>query len=232
METLRVVSKKRDAALLYAQQPARIILLRHGESEGNVDHTIYSRKPDNQVELTPNGVLQAKEAGKQLSELLGPSGTVRFFVSPYKRSYQTLEGILSTCGLTPDRYTVREEPRIREQDWGNFQDPQSVKVCMEERQRFGSFYYRLPNGESGADVFSRVTSFWSTIHREFKYEHCLENFVLISHGITCRLLLMRYFKWTVEEFHKLWNLENCQIVIMALQPDGKYKLVTPLKRNP
>lgn len=60
----------------------------------------------------------------------------------------------------------------------------------------------------------------------------------MSHGITIRMLLMRYFKWTVEEvrivcapflreklradnpvslpsvcsqYHQLWNLENCQV---------------------
>ena len=70
---------------------------------------------------------------------------------------------------------------------------------MEERRKFGSFYYRFPNGESGADVYDRVDSFWASLVREFSYHHCLENFVLISHGITIRLLLMRYFKWTIEE---------------------------------
>jgi hypothetical protein len=64
-----------------ANKPRRIILMRHGESEGNVDPTIYSRKPDNKVELTENGHLQAKEAGKALKKLVG-SATVRFIVSP------------------------------------------------------------------------------------------------------------------------------------------------------
>ncbi len=31
----------------------------------------------------------------------------------------------------------------------------------------------------------------NTMNREWNYTHCLENFVIISHGITCRMLLMR-----------------------------------------
>ena len=32
-----------------------------------------------------------------------------------------------------------------------------------ERKAFGRFYYRFPNGEAGFDVYSRVTSFISTV---------------------------------------------------------------------
>jgi len=106
-----------------------------------------------------------------------------------------------------------------------------LKKCLTERKVFGSFYYRFPNGESGADVYDRVTDFWTTLNREWKYENCLENFVIVSHGITCRLLLMRYFKWSVEEFHQLYNFENCQMAILQLQPNGRYTLISKLKRT-
>ena len=35
----------------------------------------------------------------------------------------------------------------------------------QERQKFGRFYYRFPNGEAGTDVFDRVSDFWSTLLR-------------------------------------------------------------------
>ena len=46
--------------------PGRIILLRHGESEGNADKTLYRTKPDNLIELTAAGSAQAREAGARL----------------------------------------------------------------------------------------------------------------------------------------------------------------------
>ena len=41
--------------------------MRHGESEGNADHTLYRTKPDNLVELTEKGIRQAEDAGATLS---------------------------------------------------------------------------------------------------------------------------------------------------------------------
>jgi len=49
--------------------PKRIIMIRHGESEGNVNHNIYKTVPDNCIELTEKGFEQAKEAGESLKKL-------------------------------------------------------------------------------------------------------------------------------------------------------------------
>ena len=37
----------------------RLVLVRHGESQGNVDHTIYRTTADNALHLTKKGFLQA-----------------------------------------------------------------------------------------------------------------------------------------------------------------------------
>jgi broad specificity phosphatase PhoE len=187
-------------------KPKRIIIIRHGESGGNTDLKLYASVADNQIPLTAKGEQQAREVGLKLKEIVGEE-SCRFFVSPYKRTWQTLEGLLET--LQPTLYTIREEPRVREQDWGNFQtDSELIQRQMVERRAFGSFFYRMANGESGADVYSRVDSFWSSLYREFEYPCCLDNFLVITHGITARMLLMRYFGWTVDEFHALYNFEN------------------------
>ena len=93
-----------------ARRPGRIVLIRHAHSEGNLDSTIYARVPDNRVELTPLGRKQARAAGSALKRMLGDE-TVRFFVSPYVRSQQTLEGILERMALDASKYSVREDPR-------------------------------------------------------------------------------------------------------------------------
>eukprot|EP01088_Endostelium_zonatum_P002583 TRINITY_DN13211_c0_g1_i1.p1 TRINITY_DN13211_c0_g1~~TRINITY_DN13211_c0_g1_i1.p1 ORF type:complete len:231 (-),score=34.95 TRINITY_DN13211_c0_g1_i1:45-737(-) len=219
--------KKRQLA---RRKPKRIILIRHGQSTGNVDTTVFSETPDNQVPLTDLGKQQALEAGKKLRSLIGDS-SIRFFVSPYARSKQTFDGLISGGNFDPSTYTVREEPRLREQDWGNYQIPEEVEKSMKERKRFGSFYYRFPNGESGSDVYDRVTAFWGSLHREWRITGCLENFCLVSHGLTLRMILMRYYKWSVEDFHSVQNLDNCEMVIMQHDGDGKYEIVTPLRSS-
>ena len=48
------------------------------------------------------------------------------------------------------------------------------------------------------------------------------NIVIVTHGLTLRLLLMRYFQLSVEEFEHSFNPQNSKIVIMDRiepQPD-------------
>ncbi|MCO5571254.1 hypothetical protein L7F22_024991 [Adiantum nelumboides] len=91
--------------------------------------------------------------------------SVYFYVSPYKRALQTLRGI----GRAFDRHHiagVREEPRIREQDFGNFQDREKMRQEKEKRARYSRFFYRFPDGESAADVYDRLTGFRETLRSD------------------------------------------------------------------
>lgn len=142
--------------------PKRIILVRHGESEGNKDDAMYTITPDYRIPLTPKGIDQAKEAGSRIFDIVSDNGSednwkVYFYVSPYVRARSTLREI----GRAFSRRRVlgvREECRIREQDFGNFQVADRMKVIKETRERFGRFFYRFPEGESAADVYDRVSS--------------------------------------------------------------------------
>jgi len=78
------------------RRPHRIILVRHGESEGNLDESVYTRTPDAHISLTQRGKDQAIEAGKKLKEEVingGPDESIYVYLSPYLRSKQTYEGI-------------------------------------------------------------------------------------------------------------------------------------------
>ena len=66
-------------------KPKRIILVRHGESEAEVDHTLFSSKPDSNHLLTEAGHLQAHEAGRKVASLL-KEDMFGVFVSPYMRT--------------------------------------------------------------------------------------------------------------------------------------------------
>jgi broad specificity phosphatase PhoE len=101
-----------------------------------------------------------------------------------------------------------------------------------ERLKFGTFYYRFPNGESGADVYDRMCTFMASLHRELLDEKAAENFVIVSHGITIRMFLMRYYRLTVDEYERLWNPENTQFVVLERRPNSmKYFGVSKVVRN-
>lgn len=56
--------------------PKRLILVRHGESEGNIDQGLYCHVPDNAMHLTQLGFEQAVAAGKSLKQIIGNESLV------------------------------------------------------------------------------------------------------------------------------------------------------------
>lgn len=204
-------------------KPNRIILIRHGESEGNIDPQIYRHKPDHLLRLTDAGRAQALEAGKALRELLG-NETVHAYVSPYARTRETFK-TLANGGLAVRK--MFEEPRLREQDWGHLRGPEDTLRIQDERYQYGTFYYRFPDGESGADVYDRVSTFLETLYRDFQRPDFERNALLVTHGLTIRLFVMRWFHESVETFETWKNPKNCEPFVMELRGEH-YHLVTPL----
>lgn len=123
--------------------PNKVVMVRHGQSEGNVDDHLYSTIPDNAMRLTKLGWEQAIRIGQVLKERVIVTGeSVHFIVSPYVRTVETFHGIVSAwCDpavfnhikcrekrlkawyghLLSLGLTWHEDPRIREQDFGNYQ---------------------------------------------------------------------------------------------------------------
>lgn len=147
-------------------------------------------------------------------------------MSPANRSWETHDEIIKS--FSENQLRSYEDPRLREQDFGNFQDSTSIEQQKAERTKYGQFFFRFLNGESGADVYDRISIFLESLHRSFNRPNFLQNVIIISHGLTIRLFLMRWFHWRVEFFERLENPDNCSYFVLLLQPNGKYKLETPL----
>jgi len=234
------------------QYTKRIILLRHGESLGNVHPTLFASKPDPSMPLTHEGLHQAYEAGRKLQ--IPREQSVCFYISPYLRSWQTCERVIAgwigeefdktirgfEIEWTPEgvvwdfdseevfrnygvRFRLKEDPRLRELEWsGTFQNIDEMPQQIAERKKFGSFYYRFRGGENGGDAYLRVSAFLETMHRDMGKD---ENFVLVSHGLTLRLLLMRYYHWSVALFHSIKNFRHCEGIEMdRCESDGRFRL--------
>ncbi|KAL3498887.1 hypothetical protein ACH5RR_041619 [Cinchona calisaya] len=227
-----------NPAVLYKPpRPRRIILVRHGQSEGNVDETVYTRVADPKVGLTRKGVAEAEECGRKIREMIEKDGAdedwkVYFYVSPYRRGLETLRNLAKA--FERSRIAgVREEPRLREQDFGNFQDKEQMKIEKAVRARYGRFFYRFPNGESAADVYDRITGFRETLRTDIDIGRFQPpgkqspnmNLVLVSHGLTLRVFLMRWYKWTVEQFEGLHNMDNGGMIVMERGYGGRYSLL-------
>ena len=201
--------------------PRQIIMVRHGQSEANVDQTIYNRVPDYRIPLTARAPSRPPPRVRRS----GAGWTARrsaVYVSPYLRAYETLEAL--ELGALVDR--VIEEPRLREQDWANFQKPCDIADQKELRNAYGHFFYRFREGESGSDVYDRISSFMETLYRHWSKPSYAPNTLLVTHGLTMRLFCMRWFHWSVEYFESLNNPGNAEVRTLVRER-GKYVLDKP-----
>lgn len=203
-------------------RPKRIVLVRHGESQGNIDDCIYETVPDHALHLTGRGRNQVIATGERLRALIKDE-SLRMWVSPYVRTRET--AALLDLGVSTDN--MRLEPRLREQDWANFQDPVQIKKEKAIRNEYGHFWYRFTNGESGSDVYDRVSTFLESLHRNFAESDMEDNVVIVTHGLTMRLFCMRWFHWSVEYFESISNPHNGEFMVLTKEPDGRYKLTEP-----
>ncbi len=147
-----------------------LLLIRHGESEGNVAATearlagaevIDVPARDADVNLSGTGRDQAKALGTALARIadeLRPDAVVS---SPYARARQTAEIAVETAGWP---VKVLTDERLRDRELGILDRLTRLGVETrypdeaERRLWLGKLYYRPPGGESWADVALRLRS--------------------------------------------------------------------------
>jgi len=203
-----------------------------------VDHP--DRKADNLCELTDKGRGQARVAGERIRQLLGNKGTISVIVSPFERTQQTLYSLQQNLGNVAVR-CVYIDPRVREQEFGNFQE--DMKRHSADAAEVGRFYYRRPTGESGADVYDRAAAFWDSLlglglqpFEAFRPMRQVppadEALLVVTHGLTMRLLLMRYFNWSPQTFDAVYNPGNCDSWVLVKNEEHRSYEIAPEQCSP
>lgn len=148
--------------------PSELVLVRHGESAGNIADS-EARKADAErlelsardadVELSSNGEEQARTLGRWVTDLPAEQRPDLVVSSPYRRASDTARAALADTGIE----LVIDE-RLRERDLGLLDGltGKGIRARYPEeakrRSHVGKFYYQPPSGESWADVVLRVRS--------------------------------------------------------------------------
>lgn len=212
----------------------KLFFVRHGESKGNVDKKVYYDMRDQDIQLTERGHEQAKTVGTWLYNQVvdwDTWGTLSVYCSPYTRAVQTANNIVDVLSSYEDDCDVtfrRQDPRLREREWGNLRDLNDSHTKGAKDHLF-DFFYKPDGGESFANVYDRVACF----HQWLLTQDSGSNIVIVAHGESIKCYLAYLFGWTPEEFSMWKNPENCK-VIMVNEHIGRYALspVTPLEISP
>nr|GME17326.1 phosphoglycerate mutase-like protein AT74H [Ipomoea batatas] len=212
--------------------PKRIIVVRHGESFANADVKVFSSTPNHMIKLNPKGIGQARKCGQLIKQLVSEDEDwkVFFYVSPTAR---TVESLREIGRAFPKRRVVgvKEEHALREQHFGNYNDPPAIYRIKDERTTYGRFFYRVPGGEAGCEVYDRISSFVEGLKKDIDANKFVRgvhddpaseslNLVIVSHGFTARVFLMKWFNWTVEQFEKLNRMKSSEFQVLQLGKGG------------
>src|SRR5262249_55045255 len=155
-----------------------LILVRHGESAGNVarDAADAAGLPvidlairDVDVPLSPRGKEQAEALGRWFARQPKRERPSVVLSSPYVRAQCTAERIAVSGGFLPEAEGPVIDDRLREKEFGildrltrrgiEAQHPEQAEF----RRLLGKFYHRPPGGESWCDVILRLRGVIDTI---------------------------------------------------------------------
>ena len=188
--------------------PAKLWLVRHGQSQGNVardvadaagHHEIAIDTRDVDVPLSDLGLRQAEAAGRWFASRPPDERPEIILSSPYVRARQTADIMCKAGALAggPGKPVIDE--RLREREFGIFDRLTTIGIrerYPEEaahRSRLGKFYHRPPGGESWADVILRLRSALNTINLHY----CDRRVLVVCHQVV--VLCMRYILEELEE---------------------------------
>jgi broad specificity phosphatase PhoE len=175
--------------------PKRIVLVRHGESEGNVvslEAVVHlGNIPNHAFRLTAKGKDQAEKTGKYLQERFGSFDA--YFCSTYTRTQETLALMYPSVSPKVDS-RLNEISRgvwnTMSKDVVNAQYPQEEQTGGVE----GSYHYRALGGQNCPDVEQGIYSFLDSL----TIQHSDESVLVAAHGnwMMCfwRVVLNKYAK--------------------------------------
>ena len=208
---------------------AELVLVRHGESQGNLADrkALDAGQPfldldvrDADVELSDTGREQAEAVRDYLRSLPEDQRPTAVVSSPYRRARHT--GEIAVEGL--DVPFVVDE-RVRERDLGAFDGMTWIGIEQEyaeeskRRARVGKYYYRPPGGESWCDVVLRVRQ----VLLEMQERYAGERLWVFSHQATImsfRVAIEGLEEAQVLEADKKTPLANCSMTIYRPGEDG------------
>ena len=175
----------------------RLVLLRHGESQWNLENR-FTGWVD--VPLSPKGEEEARHAGEKLKSYRFD----RAFTSVLIRANETLRIVLETIGQTV--IPIEKDQALNERMYGELQGLNKAETA----QKYGdhqvklwrrSYDIRPPGGESLKDTAERVLPYYERRIRPAILAG--DNIIIAAHGNSLRALVMHLDRLSQEQVLEL-----------------------------
>jgi 2,3-bisphosphoglycerate-dependent phosphoglycerate mutase len=192
---------------------ARLVLLRHGESQWNLENR-FTGWVD--VPLTPRGIQEAKNAGDKLRGFTFD----RAFTSVLARANETLRLALEAIGQSD--LPVVKDKALNERMYGELQGlnkAETAKKYGEAQVKIWRRSYDIPppGGESLKDTAERVLPYYEQTIKPYLLKG--ETILIAAHGNSLRALTMELEQLSREQVLEL-NIPTGAPVLYELDGAG------------
>ena len=183
----------------------KLILLRHGQSQWNLENKFTGWK---NVPLTEKGELEAKKAGELIKKHNIYIDNV--FSSILERANKTAEIALKESGLQHlwenDKLIVTRDEKLNERDYGDLVGLNKLETA----EKFGieqvhiwrrSYDTPPPNGESLKDVVDRVSPYFKENIKPLLDQN--KNILIAAHGNSLRAMMIELGMYKSEEISSI-----------------------------
>ncbi len=176
---------------------ARLVLLRHGESQWNLENR-FTGWVD--VPLSPRGIQEAKDAGEKLRSFKFD----RAFTSVLARANETLRLVLETISQTG--IPIEKDKALNERMYGELQGlnkDETAKKYGEAQVKIWrrSYDVRPPGGESLKDTAERVLPYYERTIKPYVLKG--DTILVAAHGNSLRALIMELEQLSREQVLEL-----------------------------
>jgi len=193
----------------------RLLLVRHGEAEGNRDGRLMGQSD---LSLTPRGRAQAAAVAQAIASR---ERVKALYASPLARARETAEALSGALGLP-----VRPVDGLAELDIGPLDGLTSVER-LERYPEFSDQWERnaaravLPGVESLAHLQKRA---WQAVRQIAKAHQDGETVVSVSHSLAITMVLCKVLELPINKFRNL-QVDLTSISIAQFR-DSRMRLLT------
>jgi broad specificity phosphatase PhoE len=196
----------------------RLVLVRHGQSYGNVDRRLDTRPPG--TELTPLGRAQARSFAQTADHAAGLLAH-----SSATRARQTALEIGGALQISAQELDGLHEVQVGDLENRNDDEAIDEFTRIYHHWHSGELDIAMPGGESGTDVLDRCLPVLTELRRRYLDDDAWAgDIVVVSHGAAIRLAA-KALSGVDGEFALTHHLANLDSVVLAPITDGRWSCV-------
>ena len=196
----------------------RLVLVRHGQSHGNVERRLDTRPPG--AELTDLGRDQARAFAREL-----PHAPAMIAHSIAVRAAQTAAEISGAVGFDAREFEGIHEVQVGDLEDRNDDDAIALFETIYQRWHEGDLDVPMPGGETGNEVLDRYVPVLTQLRMRYLDDDAWHgDIVVVSHGAAIRLVAA-VLAGVEASFALDHHLANTDAVVLAPITDGRWSCV-------